>query len=336
MRILLPCLLLGCSGTAGSPKEETGGDADTDADTDSDSDTDAREPTVNADCTATIFDDNLVQDILTVRSYDSWGDRVGETIDAAADGTVEDRFAYTFDALGQLTLHEAFKPLDGDALDHTWTYTYAGRNLIEEVEDAGADGDWEVRWTHGYDGSDAIWSLKESGLSGGDDDRIDRTFDSSSHLLEVVHDDLDDDVPDRLEHYGWSGDQLTTEAFDDDASGSPDRGRVHTWSSGHITRTDHDDDGDGDTDFRDTFVWTGDQLTSEQRDEDLDGTAEHTIEWSYDSGGHVLREYHYYPRLETPEWEVVWTYDSEGRELSETRQWDGTVFYLRTTEWDCP
>jgi YD repeat-containing protein len=123
---------------------------------------------------------------------DSNGNTLTEEIDRGADGTVDSRRTYTYDAAGNMLTREADNDADG-TVDRRWTYTYDadGNRLTQEV-DWDADGTVDRRWTYTYD---AAGNRLTAELDEGADGTVDRRCTYNPPCPPEVNRDLDQSCP---------------------------------------------------------------------------------------------------------------------------------------------
>jgi hypothetical protein len=154
---------------------------------------------------------------------------IGEN-DSDADGTVDKRYTYTYDANGNMAMWEFDIDADG-TVDSRYTYTYdVNGNMTMYAYDSDADGTVDKRYTYTYDANGKRTMFEEdSDADGTVDKRTTYTYDA----------------------YG----NMTMYAYDSDADGTVDLSYTYTYdANGNRTMQEDDSDADGTVDKRTTYT----------------------------------------------------------------------------------
>lgn len=257
----------------------------------------------------------------TYANTDAGNQYVVET-DSDNNGTVDSRWAVTFDDNGNLTLSEEDYNGDGVVDDrNTYGYDDNGNQILWE-EDSNGDGVPNQVRSYGYDayGSQISWEVDsngdgtlnyarsyeyddrgnmiqqetDSGADGTVSQRITYTYDDNNNLVLEEWDQEPDGVVDIT--YTYTRDDngnLTLLERDKDGDGIADFIRTYAYdANGNETLTELDTDGDGTVDRRTTYAYddNGYQTLSEI-DRNADGVVDITNTYAYDELGHlILRE----------------------------------------------
>ena len=150
-----------------------------------------------------------------------------------ADGTVDWRDVYTYDAAGDVLTEEDDRGADGDTdLRYTYTYNEYGEELTEDLWVEWTEAN--ARWTSIYDCSGNLLVYEsDQGADGVVEERTTQTFDDSGNLLTSELDSGADGVPESRASYSYDshGNVLTYESDSDGnvADGSPDFRVTYTY-----------------------------------------------------------------------------------------------------------
>jgi hypothetical protein len=212
-------------------------------------------------------------------------------LDYDADGTVDRRETYFYDANGNQTIYEYDSDADG-TVDRRETYFYdANGNQTMQEHDSDADGTVDERETYFYD-ANGNQTMKEydSDADHTVDSRIIYTYDANGNQTMQEHDYDADGTVDRRETYFYdaNGNQTIYEG-DLDADGTVDSRIIYTYdANGNKTMQEYDSDADGTVDERETYFYdaNGNQ-TMQEHDSDADGTVDSRNIYTYNANGNL-------------------------------------------------
>lgn len=255
-------------------------------------------------------------------------------------GSVDRHYSYTHDAQNRTSVAE----LDGSdgspdgSVDERWVYTYAddGTELLID-DDAGADGTTDDRDTLYYDASgNNIGFDEDDGADGIVDRHFTRTFDEEGHQLTGSYDSDGDGTWDVLVTYDWDEDGNNVAMnYDGDADGA-------FTSDGDVIVTYMWEDG-----LRVTDLWwfpttsgysyqyeydsTGTLTSSDERLDD--GTVVYTSTYSYDNGDLIRVDTDY----SSSSSRTIYAYDEHHNQILYERDddADGTPSLRQTWTWAC-
>lgn len=236
--------------------------------------------------------------------------------DTNADGTVDARNTYTYDANGNLTLYEYDSDADG-TVDFRMTYAYdADGNKTLEETDTNADGTVDERDTYTYD-ANGNWTLIEHDINGDGtvDDRTILAYDANGNrTLREIDSNADGTVDARDTYtYDANGNRTLIEQ-DTNIDGVVDARYAYTYdANGNMTLQEADNNVDGTVDSRMTYAYDAEgNLTLQEADDNADGTVDYRWAYAYDANGNQTL-YEWDSNADgTVDRRYIYTYDANG------------------------
>lgn len=261
-----------------------------------------------------IDEDNNADGAIDLRetyTYDADGNLILHEQDNKADGTIESRTTYTYDANGKLTLAESD---NGDEIVYyRWGYDDNG-NLILFERDFNGDGTVNSKDTNTYDinGSLTLWEHFSDGIDGSSSFRRSFSYDSN-------------------------GNQTLIEE-DSNASGTINWRTTNVYGpNSKLIRTDGDTNADGIIDFRATYTYDSqDHLILIEQDDQLDGTVNSRQRIIYDTNGNQMSIEYEFDANGTIDFRVLFAYDANGNQtlVEFDSNGDGTAESRETDTYD--
>ena len=226
-------------------------------------------------------------------TYDANGNLTMDELDSDADGTVDSRNTSTYDVNGNLTMEEYDSDANG-TVDYRYTYTYdANGNFTMDELDLDVDGTVDDRFTYTYDADgNLIMEEYDSDADGTVDSRYTSTYDvDGNRIMDENDSDADGNVDSRYTYtYDVNG-NLTLREVD---LGPAEMRDIHTYdANNNLIMLEYDLFADGIVDQRFTYTYdANNNLTTEEIDDDADGTVDDRHTYSYDiNGNRIMGEY---------------------------------------------
>lgn len=241
--------------------------------------------------------------------------------DTDADGTVDDRAIYGYDAFGQRTLYERDQAND-NSVDYRqkWTYNAAGRLVRQETDrngdgldvytdineydtngwlvlhevDTDGNGTLDYRETFGYDANGS--RIFHATDAHGDGTRIVRetySYDDSGNLTLFERDVDDNDSVDRRGFYTYDSDgHLVLWEYDYDADDTIDEGTRYSYDdAGNQTLVEHFSGTGATVTARYRYAYDAyGNVVLEEYDSDADGNVDYRNTLTYDDMGYLVEE----------------------------------------------
>lgn len=242
-------------------------------------------------------------------SSDAYKDQCIKERDGDADGIVEDRWIYTYDANGNIVTEDHDYGADGTiAYRITYTFDADGNMVVKETDDY-ADGTVEQRHTYTYDADGNMLTVEFP-----PDGRVVYSYDADGNRLTEWQDLVN--VGGRLDAYYF----------------------FYYDAYGNLLTEEQDVDGDGTVDFRHSYAYTYDadgNVLTEVVDLNDDGTVVRYT-YTYDADGNVLTMDRDLDADGVLERRTTYTYNADGDLLMEERDsnFDGAVDLRKTYNYD--
>jgi len=231
-------------------------------------------------------------------------------VDSNADGTVDYRNLFTYDANGYATVGESDFNGDG-TVDSRATFTYdASGNRTMQESDSNVDGTVDSRITYTYDANgNQTMQESDSNADGTVDSRITYTYDANGYR--TMYED------------------------DSNADGTINSRTTYTYDAkGNLTMYEADSNADGIVDSRSTYTYDASgNRTMQESDSNVDGIVDSRTSYTYDASGNRTMIESDNDANSTIDFQIIYTFDAEGYVTVEDITIGGTV-YRQTYTYD--